>query len=291
MFCDLVDSTPLSRALDPEDMRDLLQSYQDRIVDNLFRGNKIAIYCNQTKNTPLIKGNRFEQNEMALINFSFAYPAVEDNRFIANTMAIRNDQYGSPLLENNLFKGNETALYNYRKSNPKVLSNRFEGNQLAMFCDFSSYPEVKQKVKEIVENEDKSSPLSDDDIVTRLKTNYGVQVARRTVTKYRKALGIPWHALLRPAGGTSVPGISGPLGVIDDHIPCHQLDPLRGARFPPHNLHSTCLCRLAPSAYDPDLSACFPSASRPGASYGSLYGSAENHYTGHAKRRYASFQS
>ena len=50
---------------------------------------------------------------------------------------------------------------------------------------------VRQRVKEIIDAEDKKSPLSDEEIVTRLRESFGVKVARRTVTKYRKALGIP----------------------------------------------------------------------------------------------------
>lgn len=50
---------------------------------------------------------------------------------------------------------------------------------------------VKQRVKEIIAQEDKKSPLSDEEIVARLKQSFGVEVARRTVTKYRKALRIP----------------------------------------------------------------------------------------------------
>lgn len=50
---------------------------------------------------------------------------------------------------------------------------------------------VKQRVKEIIASEDKQSPLSDEEIVERLKQSFGVEVARRTVTKYRKALKIP----------------------------------------------------------------------------------------------------
>jgi hypothetical protein len=122
----------------------LQQPYNDRISDNLFRSNTIAIYCNQTKNTPLIKGNRFEENETALINFSFAYPAVEDNYYVGNTTAIRNDQYGSPLVQHNLFRKNETAIYNYRKSSPVVERNQIEDNNLALFCDYSSYPQVRE---------------------------------------------------------------------------------------------------------------------------------------------------
>ncbi|MFO0981627.1 MAG: RNA polymerase factor sigma-54 [Planctomycetota bacterium] len=49
---------------------------------------------------------------------------------------------------------------------------------------------VKQKVKEIIDQEDKQNPLSDEEIVDKLKA-MGLDIARRTVTKYRKALKIP----------------------------------------------------------------------------------------------------
>jgi RNA polymerase sigma-54 factor len=49
---------------------------------------------------------------------------------------------------------------------------------------------IKNKLLEIIGAEDKSSPLSDEDLVTRLNET-GYPVARRTVTKYRKMLDIP----------------------------------------------------------------------------------------------------
>lgn len=49
---------------------------------------------------------------------------------------------------------------------------------------------VKNKVKAIIEAEDPKSPLSDDDVAAKLKER-GLGIARRTVTKYRKQLGIP----------------------------------------------------------------------------------------------------
>lgn len=49
---------------------------------------------------------------------------------------------------------------------------------------------VKQKVRDILEKEDKSNPLSDEEIAAALKKE-GLDIARRTVTKYRKQLGIP----------------------------------------------------------------------------------------------------
>lgn len=49
---------------------------------------------------------------------------------------------------------------------------------------------IKQKLLEIIATEDKSNPLSDEDLVNKL-SEAGYPVARRTVTKYRKMLNIP----------------------------------------------------------------------------------------------------
>jgi RNA polymerase sigma-54 factor len=49
---------------------------------------------------------------------------------------------------------------------------------------------IRLKLKEIVDKEDKQHPLSDDALVERLAKE-GYQLARRTVTKYRKAMDIP----------------------------------------------------------------------------------------------------
>jgi RNA polymerase sigma-54 factor len=48
---------------------------------------------------------------------------------------------------------------------------------------------IKQKLLEIIGNEDKSNPWSDEDLVAKLQ-EAGYPVARRTVTKYRKMLNI-----------------------------------------------------------------------------------------------------
>jgi RNA polymerase sigma-54 factor len=49
---------------------------------------------------------------------------------------------------------------------------------------------IKNKLLELIDKEDKSNPLSDEEIVQRL-ADAGYPVARRTVTKYRKMLRIP----------------------------------------------------------------------------------------------------
>jgi RNA polymerase sigma-54 factor len=53
-----------------------------------------------------------------------------------------------------------------------------------------SWDAVKAKLTEIIEKEDKTNPLSDDEIVVKLKEQ-GIELARRTVAKYRKIGNIP----------------------------------------------------------------------------------------------------
>ena len=48
---------------------------------------------------------------------------------------------------------------------------------------------IKQKLLEIIANEDKNNPLSDEDLVKKLE-EAGYPIARRTITKYRKMLNI-----------------------------------------------------------------------------------------------------
>ncbi len=53
-----------------------------------------------------------------------------------------------------------------------------------------SWDAVKEKLKIIIDGEDKLNPLNDDEIVIKLK-DQGIDLARRTVAKYRKILNIP----------------------------------------------------------------------------------------------------
>jgi RNA polymerase sigma-54 factor len=56
--------------------------------------------------------------------------------------------------------------------------------------DNESRVTVQERVQEMIQQEDKKKPLSDEDIADNLKA-VGLEIARRTVTKYRKALKIP----------------------------------------------------------------------------------------------------
>ncbi|MCZ6601974.1 MAG: RNA polymerase factor sigma-54 [Planctomycetota bacterium] len=67
----------------------------------------------------------------------------------------------------------------------------FTGGMLSRDGTLESTLSIKQKVRQIIEQEDKKSPLSDEDIARILRREKGLAIARRTVTKYRKQLSIP----------------------------------------------------------------------------------------------------
>lgn len=50
--------------------------------------------------------------------------------------------------------------------------------------------EIKQKLREVIEQEDKSNPVTDDQLV-EIMHSAGYPIARRTVAKYREQMGIP----------------------------------------------------------------------------------------------------
>ena len=66
----------------------------------------------------------------------------------------------------------------------------FSGGTTSAEGEDMSWDAVKEKLKVIIETEDKKSPLNDDEIVAKLK-DQGIELARRTVAKYRKILDIP----------------------------------------------------------------------------------------------------
>ena len=86
----------------------------------------------------------------------------------------------------------------------RVCSNKYVQTQFGIFAlkyffseailkkdgEEISTREIKQKVRELIDNEDKSHPITDDDLVEMLHQS-GYAIARRTVAKYREQLGIP----------------------------------------------------------------------------------------------------
>lgn len=80
------------------------------------------------------------------------------------------------------------------------LRDFFDGGRVeAVAKDGQGRLGVAERLARLVGAEDKRTPLSDDDMVEALQRQ-GIQCARRTVTKYRKQLGIPSSYLRRRFG-------------------------------------------------------------------------------------------
>ncbi len=67
----------------------------------------------------------------------------------------------------------------------------FSGGTTDSSGEAVSWNSIKAKVKEIIDGEDKSNPLTDDEIMKLVNAQTTVPIARRTVAKYRSQLGIP----------------------------------------------------------------------------------------------------
>lgn len=73
----------------------------------------------------------------------------------------------------------------------------FSGGQRTSRGGQRSRVSIQERIKAIVDSEDRSAPLSDEEIVRILRERDGIKVARRTITKYRKALSIPASTMRR----------------------------------------------------------------------------------------------
>lgn len=70
------------------------------------------------------------------------------------------------------------------------LRSFFSGGTQTESGEHVSWDAVKAALKEVIDVEDKSSPMSDDALAEALSAR-GIDIARRTVAKYRDQLGIP----------------------------------------------------------------------------------------------------
>jgi len=70
------------------------------------------------------------------------------------------------------------------------LKRFFGGGTQTVTGEQVAWETLKNKLTEMISNEDKANPLSDEEIMDSFE-KLGYPIARRTVTKYRKMLGIP----------------------------------------------------------------------------------------------------
>jgi len=67
----------------------------------------------------------------------------------------------------------------------------FTGGTQKSSGEVASQVSIKQRVAELVAQEQPDHPLSDEELAQQLEEKDNIKIARRTVTKYRKALAIP----------------------------------------------------------------------------------------------------
>lgn len=53
-----------------------------------------------------------------------------------------------------------------------------------------SSSEIKNFINQLIEYEDKSEPLTDDDLLERIEKRFNIKMVRRTITKYRKLMNV-----------------------------------------------------------------------------------------------------
>jgi RNA polymerase sigma-54 factor len=70
------------------------------------------------------------------------------------------------------------------------LRSFFSGGTQTQSGEEMSWDAIKAALKEVIDAEDKSNPLSDDALAEELRKR-GIDIARRTVAKYRDQLGVP----------------------------------------------------------------------------------------------------
>ena len=71
-----------------------------------------------------------------------------------------------------------------------ALRQFFGGGTTTADGDEVSWQKIRLKLQEVIDNEDKKNPLSDKALVDEMD-KHGYKLARRTITKYREAMGIP----------------------------------------------------------------------------------------------------
>ncbi len=87
------------------------------------------------------------------------------------------------------------------------LKRFFCGGTVSADGEEVAWDAVRLKLQEIIDGENKKHPLSDDELVKEL-SKHGLTVARRTVTKYRKAMDIPSSRQRRDWGADAGPQAS-----------------------------------------------------------------------------------
>ncbi len=99
-----------------------------------------------------------------------------------------------------------------------LLKRFFCGGTVSADGEEVAWDAVRLKLQEIIDGEKKQHPLSDDELVKEL-CKHGLTVARRTVTKYRKAMNIASSRQRRDWSAEAEPGKTSSNGASPTEVP------------------------------------------------------------------------
>jgi parallel beta-helix repeat protein len=127
-----------------------------RFTANTFTGNDTALMISNAGSDPLIQGNLFEMNSIAILVDRAARPRLTENILRNNQTGVRLYRRADAEITGNRFEKNNEALSIAYSSYPRIHRNDFVANRRALFLEFQSSTWEKSNGSTVRENEAES---------------------------------------------------------------------------------------------------------------------------------------
>jgi RNA polymerase sigma-54 factor len=192
--CELVDGTYDVRLLDGYIPRVRISPHYRAMLAQQGQNPSVREYLKKKIESAKWLIESIEQRQTTLLRIAKEIVAFQSDFLDQGIDALKplKMQYVADLVGVHVSTVSRAISDKYMQSPRGVIALRFffTGGTTNADGEAESVLALKQKVKDITDQEDKRHPLSDEDIAHKLK-EMGYSIARRTVTKYRKQLGIP----------------------------------------------------------------------------------------------------
>ncbi|MDX9709628.1 MAG: right-handed parallel beta-helix repeat-containing protein [Trichloromonas sp.] len=113
--------------------------------DNRFESQPTGLKIANLGSDPEIAGNRFEKNEVAILVDKAARPILTGNLFTGNGIALHLYRRADARVEGNRFGDNTLAVLAEYSSYPKIAGNDFTGNERALELAYQSSAWEREK--------------------------------------------------------------------------------------------------------------------------------------------------
>src|SRR5207344_2789243 len=154
---------------------------KDYLLDCLQSANWLVKSLDQRARTILKVAQEIVRQQDAFLTYGVRHLRPLNLRTVADAISMHESTVSR--VTANKYMATNRGLFELKYFFTSAIAAAGEG-------DAHSSEAVRHSIKEMIEAEPASDVLSDDKIVERLKLD-GVDIARRTVAKYREALRIP----------------------------------------------------------------------------------------------------